>query len=340
MRLERQPVTFMVRELEPLLDAARVALADFVGAACDDLVLLGNATAGVNTVLRSLQFDSDDELLVSDHEYNACRNALDYVAQRSGARVVVAAIPFPLQSGKQVVAALLQAVTPRTRLLLIDHVSSQTAVVMPLADIVREFAVRGIDTLVDGAHAPGMLALDVDAIGAAYYTGNCHKWICAPKGAGFLHVRKDRQQHIRPLSISHGANSTRDDRSRFQIEFGWTGTGDPTALLCVPDALDYLGALLPGGWPELMQRNHQLAVAARDVLCEELDLDPPCPAAMIGSMAAVHMADSSDPAPPRSALYLDRWQDLLLQRWGDRGSDHSLAGTAKAVVTCFGTAIQ
>jgi isopenicillin-N epimerase len=244
----------------------------------------------VNTVLRSLRFGPGDELLTTDHSYNACRNALAW-HQRDGANVTVARVPWPISAPAQVVDAVLAAVTPRTRLLLLDHVTSPTGIVFPVREMVRQMEERGIDTLVDAAHAPGMLPVDVRGIGATYYTGNCHKWLCAPKGAAFLYVRRDRQAGIRPLTISHGANAQRSDRSRFRLEFDWTGTDDPTPFLCVPRAIEFLGSLLPGGWPELMARNHALALRGRRLLCDALAVAPPAPDDMLGALATVPLPD-------------------------------------------------
>jgi isopenicillin-N epimerase len=313
-RLERQPVQFF-RELERHLDAARATLGAFVGADPDDLAFVSNASSGVNTVVRSLQLQPGDELLTTDHAYNACRNALRLHEPR-GVRVVIAQVPFPLRSPGQVVDAVLARATPRTRLVLLDHVTSPTGLVFPVAELVRALSERGIDTLVDGAHAPGMVPLDLRTLGAAYYTGNCHKWLCAPKGSAFLHVRRDRQDGMLPLTIGHGFNSTRTDRSRFRLLFDWTGTADPTPFLCIPAALECLGSLLPGGWPELMRRNHALALSAQGILGEALGIERPAPSEMIGSLAAVPLpplgrADVAAPSAPPDPL-----QRALLSRHG------------------------
>jgi isopenicillin-N epimerase len=315
-RLERQPVQFLVRDLESLLDQMRSELGHFVNASADDLVLVPNATSGVNTVLRSLRFNRGDELLVADHEYNASRNALDFAAEQSGARVVVAKVPFPLRSADEITTAILQHMTPRTRLALLDHVTSQTGLILPIEKLVRELSKRGVQTLVDGAHAPGMVPLDLKKLGATYYTGNCHKWLCAPKTAAFLYVQRDQQKFIRPLAISHGANSSRTDRSRFLLEFGWTGTGDPTAYLSVPTAIQYMDGLLPGGWAEIRQRNHALAVAARKVICDALEIGLPCPDELIGSLAAIPLTDMPARPQRKMPLLLDPLQDTLLREHG------------------------
>jgi len=310
-RIEREPVRFFIGELEALFDEARAAVAAFLGAAAADLAFVPNATAGVNTVVRSLELAPGDELLTTDHSYNACRNALEHAAARAGARVIIAEVPFPTPGPGAVVDAILARVTPRTRLALIDQVTSPTALVFPVARLVAELEARGVDTLVDAAHTPGMLPMAVDAIGAAYTTGNFHKWVCAPKGAGFLHVRRDRQAGVRPLTISHGANSPRRDRSRFRLEFDWTGTADPTPFLCVPEALRFLASL--GPLPELMAQSHAAALEARRTLCATLRIAAPCPDEMIGSMASVPLP--LVPAEPQVGPF-DPLQEALFRRFG------------------------
>lgn len=287
-RLERQPVRFLDRELPPLLDATRERLGAFLGADPDGLAFVGNATTGANAVLGSLRFEPGDELLTTDHEYNAIVNAMRVVAERDGARVVVAPIPLPIRDDDAVAAAVLAGVTPRTRLLVVSHVTSPTALVLPVERIVRELAARGIDTFVDGAHAPGMLPLDLDALGAAYYTGNAHKWLCAPKGAAFLWVRSDRRAGVRPTTTSHGWNDPRPDVPRYRAEFDWVGTGDPSAVLAIPAALDWLAAA-PGGIAAVMAEQQAASVAAGERLSSALGVEPIAPPSMLGAMVSVRL---------------------------------------------------
>ena len=319
--MEAEPVRFLSRELDDRLDVARAALGAFLGADPDDLAFVVNATSGVNAVLRSRAFAPGDELLTTDHAYNACRNTLHYVAERAGAKVVVATVPFPVASADEVVQAVLARITPRTRLALVDHVTSPTALILPIERLTAELTARGIDVLVDGAHAPGMVPLNLAALGAAYYSGNCHKWLCAPKGSAFLWTRRDLQPGVRPLTISHGANAVRPGRSRFRLEFDWTGTSDPTAWLAVPRAIEYLGTLVEGGWPALMARNRGLALAARRLLCAAAGTAPPCPDEMVGSLAAVRLPDGTAevgwrrPDPLQPTLFEDWRIEVPVMSW-------------------------
>jgi isopenicillin-N epimerase len=288
-KIEAHPVRFLSRELEDLLDWSRSEIGAFVGADADDLALVQNATTGINTVLRSVDFHKGDELLATDHAYNASLNALRYAAARSGARVVLARIPFPIESPDETFTAVMNAVTPNTKLAMLEHITSPTAIVLPIERLVAALTEKGVDVLVDGAHGPGMVRLRLRDLAPAYYVGTTHKWVCAPKGTGFLYVRRDRQALIKPLAISHGSNDSRMDRSKFRLEFDWTGTMDPSGLLTVPAAIDGLGETMPGGWPALISANHELAVAARDMLAEALATPVECPSSMVGSMAAIRL---------------------------------------------------
>ncbi len=311
-RIEGEPIRFLAGDLEGLLDEAMAFVGAFLKADPADLVFVPNATAGVSTVLRSLELSPGDELLTTDHTYNACKNALDHVAAATGARVVVARVPFPSAGPDEVVEAVLAAASDRTRLALFDQITSPTALIFPVDRLVAALAARGIDSLVDAAHGPGMVPLDLTATGAAYTTGNFHKWTGAPKVAAFLHVRRDKQARVHPLAISHGANSARADRSRFKLEHDWTGTFDPAPYLAVPAAIRWLESLLPGGLPEVMRVQRESALAARLRLAQALGVALPCPDEMVGSMATLALPDGLPDGPWIGGF--DPTQEALFQR--------------------------
>jgi isopenicillin-N epimerase len=317
-QMERQPLAFLGRELEGLLDTARKKLADLVLVKSDDLVFIPNATTAVNAVLNSLTFQENEEILITDQTYNACANAVKYIAQRWGVKVIIAQIPFPVQSSSEITQAILEKISLRTKLVVLDHVTSPTALIWPIKSIVKELNNLGIDTLIDGAHALGFLPLDISAINPTYYTANCHKWLSSPKGAAFLYVRADKQEIIRPLTISHGANSPRQDRSRFQLEFAWMGTDDPTAYLSVPKAIEFLNSLSLDGLRGLMQMNSNLALKAKNLLCNAFEVNYPCPESMIGAMASILIPSHSWPA---EELYKQLWSKYQIEvpiiPWGE-----------------------
>jgi len=304
-KMEEEPVQFLWRHFETRLDPVRQKLAEFLAVDPPSLVLIQNATAGVNAVVRSLGLQPGDELLTTSLDYNACRNVLVAAASQHRAEVVIAPVPFRLTSSQQVVDAVMAKVTRRTRLALIDHVTSDTGMVLPVETIATALQARGVETVVDGAHAPGMLELNLSKLGVAAYTGNLHKWVCAPKGAAFLYVRPDLQSQVQPPVISHGNNRPRPEHTPFQDRFDWNGTFDPTAWFSIGQALDFMGGLLPGGWSELRAANRRLAVAARKTLCDTFEVPPPCPDSMLGSLATIPLPDRFQDRPPVAAGKLD-----------------------------------
>lgn len=288
-QLEADPIAFLApeRSLEPKLDYVRQCLAELLGASFDRLAFVRNATDGVNAVLRSFPWKAGDQIVVTSHGYNACTNAARFVGSQFGVEVVSADVPFPLTSETQVVEAIEHAITAKTRLLLIDHVTSPTGLVFPIQAIIDLAHRKDVRILVDGAHAPGMVPLKLDQLGADYYTANHHKWLCGPKVSGFLYVAPQWQHEVRPTVISHAANRTRPNRSRFLAEFDWTGTFDPTPLLALPTAIEFLSQLHSGGFNQLMQENGAKALTGRRMILDRLAIDSPAPESMIGSLAAV-----------------------------------------------------
>ena len=272
--LERQPVEFLGRRFNELMRSARESLAAHVGADPDDLVYVPNATTGLNIVARSLLLQPGDEVLSTDHEYGALDRTWRFVCQKRRARYVHSTLPVPVGSGDQIVEALWAGVTERTRVLFLSHITSPTALILPIAELVRRARERGIITVIDGAHAPGQIPVDLEMLGADFYAGNCHKWMCAPKGSAFLHARRQVQPLLEPLVVSWGWDSEAPGPSSLVDEHEWQGTRDIAAYLTVPYAIAFLQS---HDWPLVQQNCHELVRAARGAITELTGLEPISP---------------------------------------------------------------
>ena len=259
--LETEPVEFLGRRFTELMGDARAALAAFVGAGPDDLVFVPNATTGLNAVARSLPLRPGDEVLATDHEYGALDRTWTFVCEKRGARYVRRPLPLPIRSAEEIVDAVWAGVTGRTRVLFLSHVASTTAIILPVKELIRRARERGVLTVIDGAHAPGQIALDLPTLGADFYAGNCHKWMNAPKGSAFLYARREDQARLEPLVVSWGWRGERPGPSRFVDEHEWQGTRDVAAYLAVPAAIEFMRE---HDWPGVQRACHGLVAAARD----------------------------------------------------------------------------
>jgi isopenicillin-N epimerase len=291
-RIERQPARFFLNDLPGLLREAAGALAEFVGTEGDRLAFVDNATTAVNAVIASTPLGPGDEIVTTDHVYNAVRQTLRHHAARAGAVVIEAPIGMPVADAGTAAEAVIGALGPRTQLVVIDHVASPSAVILPVAEVIAAARARGIPVLVDGAHAPGFLPLALDRLGATWYAGNCHKWLCSPKGAGFLAVAEDAPWPVYPTVISHAYGQG------FTAEFGKTGTRDPSAWLTVPDAIGFHARL---GGTALRARNDALAREAAATLAATLGTCLGAPASMFAAMATVRISGSTLPGIDRLA---------------------------------------
>ena len=272
--LEAQPVEFLGRRFNDLLAEARGRLAAFVGARANDVVFVPNATTGVNIVARSLALQPGDEVLATDHEYGATDRTWRLLCRKQGAIYINRPLPLPVTTPENVLEQFWAGVTPRTRVIFISHITSPTALTWPVAAICQRARAAGILTVVDGAHAPGQIALDLSSLGADFYTGNCHKWLCAPKGAAFLFARPAVQHLIEPLIISWGWESEKPGQSRFIDYLEWTGTHDIAAYLSVPAAIDFQAAY---AWDSVRRSCHALVEQARQQINALTGLPPICP---------------------------------------------------------------
>jgi isopenicillin-N epimerase len=310
--LERQPIDFFSRRAYGLLAQARAELADLVHADPGDLIFVTNATHGANIVARSLaaSLGPGNEILTTDQEYGALVRMWEQVAQQTGARFVQCALPSPIAEDEAVIEALWSAVTPRTRLIFVSHITSPTAAILPAAEICRRAREAGILSFIDGAHAPGHIPLDLEALGADFYTGNCHKWLCAPKGSGFLHIRPAQHAVIEPLVVSWEIEDESDLVRRVQ----WTGTRDIAAFLAVPDAIAFQRA---HDWDAVRARCHALAVETHTRLLEWSGLPPLTATGAFAQMFAVRL-----PPCDMAALKARLWDAYKIEvpviAWHDR----------------------
>jgi isopenicillin-N epimerase len=317
LRIEAEPVELLGRRAASLLEEARKPIGQWLGMGPNDFGFVTNATEGINAILQSIKLRPQDELLTTTHVYHAVRQAMKHAARRAGAGYREVEVPLPVASPGQIAERVISAITSATRLLVVDHITSPTAIVFPIAPISAECARRGIDLLIDGAHAPGSLPLDVPATGAAYYAGNLHKWACAPKGCGFIWAREDRQADIHPLIVSHFLGEG------FSREFGWQGTRDMSGWLAVPRALQFMSDL---GWEAVMTHNHSMAAWAHQMLCEAWNVSPisSCDGTMLASMATLPLPgplgelSESDATIIQQKLYDEHRIEAPLMRWGGR----------------------
>lgn len=310
--LERQPVEFIQRRQDELIDSARSRLARELNVPDDDVVFVPNATSGLNVFARSMQLQPDDEILATDHEYGALNLTWRHVCARTGAKYVQQAIPLPVTTPESVIETLWQGVTDRTKVIFISHLTSPTALIFPIAEICRRAREAGIISIIDGAHAPGQLPLDLTVIGADVYSGNCHKWMCSPKGAAFLYVRPEHQPMVEALTVSWGWGEgfrpyAGESRSQFIRRNQWQGTRDSASYLAVPAALDFLTA---NHWDLVRDRCHQQLQDVADRIGKLTGLDPVAPddqgwTAQLGAI----------PLPPVDAPALKQrlWDDYRIE---------------------------
>ena len=307
---------FMLRER---LATARGALGTLLGVDADDVVFVPNVTHALNVAARSITLQPGDEVLTSDHEYGAIDRTWQYTLERSGARLVVQPLPLPFHDAAAIVDAFWQGVTPRTRVIALSHITSPTALILPVAEICRRARAAGILTVIDGAHAPGQIELDLAAIDADFYGGNCHKWLCAPKGAGFLYVRREHQDTIEPLVVSWGWRAIAPRESRLLDHVEFVGTNDPAAYLAVPDAIAFQQR---HRWPAVRAACHQLAAQTRRRVSDLTGMPPICPddAAWWGQMCVLPLPPTLEPAlgqlwqQDRIEIPTIHWQGRLFVR--------------------------
>ena len=318
LRLERQPVLFLGRELSGLLQESRQALGDYLNSSADDLIYIPNATHGVNIAARSLDLKLGDEILTTDHEYGACDYTWDFVCTKTGAKYIHQSIPLPVGTEDEIVEQFWKCVTSQTKAIYLSHISSSTALRFPVEKICQRARSAGILSIIDAAHSPGQIPVDLQLMGADIVFGNCHKWMLAPKGSAFLYVRSEIQDLINPLVVSWGMNPTPEiaTGSRFVDILQWTGTKDPAAALTVPTAIQFMK---DHNWENVRYQCHALLRQAIERICDLTELPPLYPLdSDFYSQMGIAPLPKSDLAILKSRLYDEYQIEVPLSQWQDR----------------------
>lgn len=316
MKLETQPVAFF-REAPALLAKARTVLANYLGTQADNLVFVPNATYGINVVVNSLNLGPEEEVLTTNHEYGAMDRAWKYKAQQHGFRYINQTLPFPIASSAEIVDTFRQAVTPHTRVIFLSQITSPTAVTFPVKEICQLARERGILSVIDGAHAPGQINLDLEDLGADFYTGNLHKWLCAAKGSAFLYCRPEIQSIIQPLVVSWGWQAETPGASQFNDYMEWIGTRDLSPFLSVPRAIQFQTQL---NWSQIRQQCHQLASQCRQQIQRRYQLPEITPdrAEFYQQMGAVQLPSNLNLEALKLRMYNEFKVEIPLIRWEER----------------------
>jgi isopenicillin-N epimerase len=335
-RIEREPVRFYCNDLFELTDRSRHAISTVVGGQPEDYIFLSNATNAVATVMDNAvsgvgltgnkPLEPGDEILINSHEYPACQNIMKRAAARTGASVVSADLPWldadePVHSD-QLFDLVMGSVTERTRLCMFSLITSPTGLIMPAKRLVAALRERGVATLLDAAHGPGAVDFNIDDIGADFTTSNCHKWLCAPKGSAFLHVRSEHQAGFRPLALSNFADAPEGakGRSKFNLEFDYVGTDDPTSRLAIADSVELVPIAAKRNWNEITAHNHNLVLSGRDALLAKLGTHKPTVDDVVGPLATVPLPDvpvnKLGAVAKRPTMYASALQDALVDRHG------------------------
>ncbi len=314
-QMEAHTLRYFMREHEGLVLESKQKVGDFLGINPHNFVFVQNATQGVNTILHSLKPEKDDEWLITSLNYGACVQTFKWYADKYGVKLNTAQITFPLSHEDEVVESILAALTSNTRLVLLDHITSATGIILPIEKLIAALRERGIDTLIDGAHAPGMLPLNIENLGATYYVGNCHKWICSPKGSAIMYVCPDKQNEISPLQISHFHDLAIDSPEHWSNQFVMTGTMDYSPYFCVSTAIDFFEKTVENGWDGVRAYNNNLALTARKLLADVLGTPLPAPENMIGNLANI-LINPAIAQPSYGYNYSEGLQDCLFHEYG------------------------